>query len=366
MDNYKIMTPEDEVAVFDYIVNMIRSNFDHEQFKPVKESLRVGGYMQNAGYTYDELWNILNDCGLDMAGILNRVNGYGMEMPETVLCVVDILIDGKFLTNNENPTVTPAPEEGDVDDSDDNTGSEGEGSDDDNADNGDDDNTGADDDNAGNGDDDNTGAGDDDNAGNGGDDNTGADDNTGNGGDDDADGAGNVVDPADDVERGDDGGAQGSNPAQDGTEDTELSGDGNGTDDTASEGDGGDGSETGVQDTEQSGSDDRYGDFSGNEENAESSEFDGEDGEDSFDDIDQAINDVLGETGLTGDELIEIVEEEVPLVSDPGVNTNAGSGRGISKGWMLWWFFLLLLLIAILVGRAAYKKLERKAMEVEE
>ena len=91
-----------------------------------------------------------------------------------------------------------------------------------------------------------------------------------------------------------------------------------------------------------------------------------EDGEVSLSDIDRFVNDVLGENGLTGDELIEIVEEEVPLVSEPGMATNAGSGEGTSKGWMLWWFFLLLLLIAILVGRAAFKKMENKTEEIEE
>ena len=86
----------------------------------------------------------------------------------------------------------------------------------------------------------------------------------------------------------------------------------------------------------------------------------------SLEDIDRFVNDVLGESGLTEDELIEIVEEEVPLVSDPGMATNAGAGKGIGKGWMLLWFFLLLLLIAIFVGRAAYKKIESKMKEADE
>ena len=72
-----------------------------------------------------------------------------------------------------------------------------------------------------------------------------------------------------------------------------------------------------------------------------------EDAEDSLSDIDKIVNDVLGETGLTENELVELVEEEVPLVSDPAMAVNA-KDDGPRKGWMLGLFFLLLLLIAVL------------------
>ena len=69
---------------------------------------------------------------------------------------------------------------------------------------------------------------------------------------------------------------------------------------------------------------------------------------------------------MTEDELIEIVEEEVPLVSDPAMSKGSSNGGGLEKFWTLGLFFLLLLLIAILVGRMAYKKLESKAKELDE
>jgi len=104
----------------------------------------------------------------------------------------------------------------------------------------------------------------------------------------------------------------------------------------------------------------------GQDEASDGEVLEAEDGDGSMDDIDRFVNDVLGESGLTEDELVEIVEEEVPLVSDPGMETNAGAGRGIGKGWMLWWFFLLLLIIAILIGRAVYKKIESRMKEADE
>ena len=309
MENYEVMTPEKESEILGYIVDMIKDDFDREQFATAEQELRENGFLEAAGYTYEEMWNLLEDCGLDMDAILDRVDDYGMGMRETTLCALDIIIDGNLFADNGEttptvkpepevtatpiptaapepeatatpvPTATPTPEDSQSGED----GGSASGSD------------------------------------------------TGNNGGND----GTVVDAEGNVVRPGGGYVQGGNPAQDGTLDSELNDGGN--------------TETGGQDV-----------TSGDE----ATEI--EDGEVVLGDIDKLVTDILGESGLTGDELIEIVEEEVPLVSDPGMATNAGSGDGMKKGWMLWWFFLLLLLIAILVGRTAYKKLESKAQEADE
>ena len=179
-----------------------------------------------------------------------------------------------------------------------------------------------------------------------------ATDDSQNGGTDSSDSGNNggnggtVVDANGDVVRPGGDYVQGGNPAQDSTVDSELAADGNGVDDTVN----GDGT----------------AEADGQDMIREDAASEIEDGEVALGDIDKFVTDVLGETDLTGDELIEIVEEEVPLVSDPAMSTNSAKDGGLKKGWMLWWFFLLLLLIAILVGRAAYKKIESKAKETDE
>ncbi len=331
MENYEVMTPEKEAEVFGYIADMIRGNFDRVQFATAEQKLRENGYLEAAGYTYEEMWKLLEDCGLDMDAILDQVDDYGMGMCETTLCTLDILIDGNlFADGDEVPTITPAPTAtpepeatatlaptaapepevtaapvptaipvpttmpatGDSQNGGDDGGTDGSES--------------------------------------------------GN----DGGNRGNVVDADGDVVRPGGDYVQGGNPAQDGTVDSELNEGGNRADDTVN----GDGNV----------------EADGQDMTREDAASESEDGDVALSDIDKLVADVLGETGVTGDELVEIVEEEVPLVSDPAMSTGADSGNGMKKGWMLWWFFLLLLLIAILVGRAAYKKLESKAKETEE
>ena len=113
-------------------------------------------------------------------------------------------------------------------------------------------------------------------------------------------------------------------------------------------------------------SDNPYDNTTGNIDNPESSELEIEDEDVPLSNVEDILNEVLGETGLTDDELVEIVEEEVPLVSDPAMSTNSTNGGGLKKGWMLAFFFLLLLIIAILIGRAAYKKIESRANRTDE
>ncbi len=317
MENYEVMTPEKEAEVFGYIVNMIRGNFDRAQFAAAEQELREKGYLEDAGYTYEEMWNLLEACGLDMDAILDRVDDYGMGMSETVLCTLDILVDGNLFADDGEtepivtsspeaivtpvPTATPTPEV---------TATPAP---------------------------------------------TAApvpeatatpaltaipvlEDGQSDGGMSDSDSGnnvGDVVDPDDATVRPNGDYVQGSNLAQDGTTDSELAEDGN---------------------SQADGQDATRGD--------NVSEIEGEDV--ALSDIDKIVTDVLGESGLAGDELIEIVEEEVPLVSDPVMSTNSANGGGLKKGWMLGLFFWLLLLIAILVGRAAYKKLESKAKEADE
>ncbi len=346
MENYEVMTPEKEAEIFGYIADMIRGKFDRTQFATAEQKLRENGYLEAAGYTYEEMWSLLENCGLEMDAILDRVDDYGMGMQETTLCTLDIIIDGNLFTDNEETmpeipaptaapeeeetvtpaptaapeeeeTVTPAPtaapeeeetvtpvptvapeEEETVTPVPTVTPEEEEAE-------------------------------------------TPAPtatpvptsvpaaDDSQNGGDN----SGNVVDADGDVVRPDGDYVQGGNPAQDSTVDSELN-----EEDTA----GGQDATPGEEVTET------------------------EDGDVTLSDTDKIVNDILGETGLDGDKLVEIVEEEVPLVSDPAMSTNPVKDGGLKKGWMLWWFFLLLLLIAILVGRAAYKKLESKAENTEE
>lgn len=330
MENYEVMTPEKEAEVFGYITDMIRNNFNRAQFATAEQDLRENGYLEATGYTYEEMWNLLEDCGLDMDAILDRVDNYGMGMHETTLCTLDILIDGNLFTENEEaaptvtpvpevtatpaPIVTPEPEETVTPEATATPAPTATPVPEDSQD--------------------------------------GEDGGSANGSDSENDGEnnGNVVDADGDVVRPGGDYVQGGNPAQEGTMDSELAEGGNGTDDTVNS----DGIIGGTNETD------------GQDVIREDAASEIEGGDVTLDEIDKVVNEVLGETGLTGDELVEIVEEEVPLVSDPGMAANAGSGSGMKKGWMLWWFFLLLLLIAILVGRAAYKKLESKAQEADE
>jgi len=360
MENYEVMTPEKEAEIFGYITDMIQGKFDRAQFATAEQKLRENGYLEAAGYTYEEMWSLLEDCGLEMDAILDRVDDYGMGMQETTLCTLDIIIDGNLFTDNEEmmpeipaptaapepeATVTPAPtaapeeeeavtpaptaapeEEETVTPAPTAAPEEEE--------------TVTPAPTAAPEEEETvtpvpTAAPEEEEA------ETPAPtatpvpttvpaaDDSQNGGDN----SGNVVDADGDVVRPDGDYVQGGNPAQDSTVDSELN------------------------------EEDAVGgqDATPGEEVTET-----EDGDVTLSDTDKIVNDILGETGLAGDELVEIVEEEVPLVSDPGMATNAGSENGMKKGWMLWWFFLLLLLIAILVGRAAYKKLESKAENTEE
>ena len=332
MENYEVMTPEKETEIFDYIADTIRGKFDRTQFAAAEQKLRENGYLEDAGYTYEEMWDLLETCGLDMGAILDRVDDYGMGMRETTLCTLDILIDGNLFVESDNteptvtgvPTATPAPEatvkpeptatpapEATVTPEPTATPTPTTIPATDDSQNGGD-NGGTDSSDSGN---------------NGGNSTTVVDAN------------GDVVRPGGDY-------VQGGNPAQDSTVDSELAADGNGVDDTVN----GDGT----------------AEADGQDMIREDAASEIEDGEVALGDIDKFVTDVLGETDLTGDELIEIVEEEVPLVSDPAMSTNSAKDGGLKKGWMLWWFFLLLLLIAILVGRAAYKKIESKAKETDE
>lgn len=318
MENYEVMTPEKEAEIFGYITDMIRGKFDRAQFATAEQKLRENGYLEAAGYTYEEMWSLLEDCGLEMDAILDRVDDYGMGMQETTLCTLDIIIDGNLFTDNEEtmpeiPTPTVAPEEEETVTPAPTAAPEEEET-----------VTTAP-----------TAAPEEEEA------ETPAPtatpvpttvpvaDDSQNGGDN----SGNVVDADGDVVRPDGDYVQGGNPAQDSTVDSELN------------------------------EEDAVGgqDATPGEEVTET-----EDGDVTLSDTDKIVNDILGETGLDGDELVEIVEEQVPLVSDPAMSTNPVKDGGLKKGWMLWWFFLLLLLIAILVGRAAYKKLESKAENTEE
>ena len=88
--------------VLELIVTMINEDFKPEDFVIVRNDLMEAGSIEASTYSYEDMWNTLEKCGMDMDVVSQELSALGMDYKWSIICTVDIIVDSDLFDNIEN------------------------------------------------------------------------------------------------------------------------------------------------------------------------------------------------------------------------------------------------------------------------